>query len=88
MNSYKSNEITTSIYLHELLDQLGFEMWQSIVNTFILPPINFIGIALCSFSLWIFSRSSFEDPKVWKIVRTKCEIIFLVIRKFPNKPIN
>ena len=47
--------------LDELLDKLGFEMWQTIVNTFILPPINLIGIAMCSFSLWIFSRSSFED---------------------------
>jgi len=48
--------------LDELLDQLGFKMWETVLNTFILSPINLIGILLCSFSLWIFSRPSFEDP--------------------------
>ena len=48
--------------LNELLEQLGFDLWKTVVNTFILPVINLIGTAMCSFSLWIFSRSSFEDP--------------------------
>jgi hypothetical protein len=48
--------------LNELLDQLGFEQWQTIINTFILPPVNFLGIIFCSFSLWIFLRPSFADP--------------------------
>ena len=48
--------------LNEFLDQLGFETWRTIINTFILPPINLIGIIFCSFSLWIFFRSSFSDP--------------------------
>jgi hypothetical protein len=48
--------------LNDFLDQLGFETWRTIINTFILPPVNFIGIIFCSFSLWIFLRSSFSDP--------------------------
>ena len=61
--SSTSNETTISTpSLDELLDDLGYEMWESVISTFILPPINIIGILLCSFSLWIFSRSSFKDP--------------------------
>ena len=58
------NETSTPMtpFLEELLDHLGFEMWESVINTFILPVINLIGIAFCSFSLWIFSRETFEDP--------------------------
>ena len=48
--------------LNELLDQLGCEQWQTIINTYILPPVNFLGIIFCSFSLWIFLRPSFADP--------------------------
>jgi hypothetical protein len=52
----------TPLSLNELLDQLGFEKRQSIINTFVLPPINLIGIITCSFSLWILFRPSFSDP--------------------------
>jgi hypothetical protein len=45
-----------------LLDKLGFEQWQTLLNTFVFPPINFFGIIFCSFSLWIFFRPSFADP--------------------------
>jgi hypothetical protein len=56
------SNVTTLLSLNELLAQLGFETWQTVINTFILPPINLIGIVCCSFSLWIFFRSSFSDP--------------------------
>jgi hypothetical protein len=56
------SNVTTFLSLNELLDQLGFETWQTVINTFILPPINLIGIICCSFSLWIFFRPSFSDP--------------------------
>jgi hypothetical protein len=48
--------------LENLLDQLGFSMWITLVNTFILPPINALGITFCSFNLWIFLRSKFLEP--------------------------
>ena len=54
-----ANEITPS--LDVLLNQLGYEKWEKVINIFILPPINLISVALCSFSLWIFSQSSFKD---------------------------
>jgi hypothetical protein len=59
-----SNATTSAsvLSLNELLDKLGYEQWQTIINTFILPPINFLGTIFCSFSLWIFFRSSFADP--------------------------
>ena len=54
---------STPLYLDELLDNLGFDTWKTVMNKFILPPINLIGIVLCSFSFRIFSRPLFEDPK-------------------------
>ena len=57
-----TNETTSISSLDELLYQLGFEIWEIVINAIILPPINLIGILLCSFSFWIFSRPSFEDP--------------------------
>ena len=70
--------------LHELLDQLGFEMWQTVVNTFILPVINLIGTAMCSFSLWIFSRSSFEDP-IFFYYKLLCFVnIILLLHNIPR----
>ena len=70
MSNLTSSSQITMLYANQslspsldaLLDQLGFEMWHTIINTYILPPINLIGIAFCSFSLWIFSKYSFEDP--------------------------
>ncbi len=51
----------TRLSLEVLLNTLGYEMWEHVLNIFILVPVNLMGIVLCSFSLWIFSRSSFED---------------------------
>jgi hypothetical protein len=58
------NETKTSTLpsLDELLIQLDFQIWEIVINTFILPSINLLGICLCSFSLWIFFRPSFSDP--------------------------
>ena len=53
---------TSTKSLDQLLDQLGFSMWETVVDTFILPSINLVGVALCSFSFWIFSRPAFKDP--------------------------
>jgi len=46
----------------ELLDILGFSLWQTQINTFLLPPINLIGLIFSSYSLWIFTRSIFVEP--------------------------
>jgi len=62
VTSLMANQTTPIPSLDELLDRLGFQTWEIVVNTFIFPLIDLIGIALCSFSLWIFSRPSFEDP--------------------------
>jgi hypothetical protein len=59
-STFDQNISTT---LPELLDQSGFSICESFVNTFILPPINLMGLGFCSFSLWIFSQRSFSDPK-------------------------
>jgi hypothetical protein len=48
--------------LNVLMAQLGFQTWQATIMTFILPPINLLGAVFCSFSLWIFFRSTFSDP--------------------------
>jgi hypothetical protein len=48
--------------LNVLLAQLGFQTWQTLTITFILPPVNLISAVFCSFSLWIFLRSTFSDP--------------------------
>jgi hypothetical protein len=48
--------------INVLLAQLGFQTWQTLTITFILPPINLLGALFCSFSLWIFFRSTFSDP--------------------------
>ncbi len=45
-----------------LLAKLGFQTWHATNLTFILPPINLLGAVFCSFSLWIFFRSTFSDP--------------------------
>ena len=74
----------TSPSLDELLDELGFDLWGSIMNTFILPPINFIGIALCSLSLWIFSRPSFRDP-IFIYYKLLCSVnIILLLHNIPG----
>jgi len=83
MTSPFSNQ-TSMPSLDELLDQLGFGLWETVVNTFILPPINLIGIALCSFSLWIFSRPSFEDP-IFFYYKLLCLVnIILLLHNIPS----
>jgi len=65
LSSVSDSNVTTPgslLSLNELLDKLGFEQWQTLLNTFVFPPINFFGIIFCSFSLWIFFRPSFADP--------------------------
>ena len=80
-----SNDVneTTVPSLEELLNVLGFEMWETVISTFILPPINLIGLVLCSFSLWIFSRPSFEDP-IFFYYRLLC--IINIIQLLHNIP--
>jgi len=56
-----SNE-TSLPSLENLLDKLGFSMWITLVNTFVLPPIHLLGLTFCSFSLWVFLRAPFSDP--------------------------
>jgi hypothetical protein len=57
-----TTNLTTLLSFDDFLDKFGYKPWQIVINTFILPVINFIGIGLCSFSLWVFTRYSFSDP--------------------------
>ena len=62
-NGTTSNETALLLpSLEQLLGQMGFAHWQAIVQTFILPPLNLLGIGFCLFSLGIFLRPSFVDP--------------------------
>ena len=36
--------------------------WKTITAQFVIPSFGLIGVILCSFSLWIFSRKNFKDP--------------------------
>jgi hypothetical protein len=53
---------TTLSSISVLFALLGFQTWQTLVLTFILPPINFVGAVFCSFSLSFFFRTAFSDP--------------------------
>ncbi len=59
LNQTNSSSILS---LDELLDILSFSLWQTQINTFLLPPINLIGLIFSSYSLWIFTRSIFVEP--------------------------
>ena len=62
--------------LNVLLAELGFQSWQATIMTFILPPINLLGAVFCSFSLWIFFRSTFSDP-IYFYYKLLCFVDFL-----------
>jgi hypothetical protein len=62
--------------IDQLLLQLGFETWQTTIKTFVLTPINLIALGFCSFSLWIFYRSSFVD-QIFFYYRLLCFIYIL-----------
>ena len=63
MNSSKFENGSSALSLDELLKNLGFELWEEIVNKFLLPFLNFWSIWLCSLSIWIFSKKKiFSDP--------------------------
>ena len=48
--------------LDNLLNVLGFQFWEEMVNQFVLPVVNLIGLASCSLSAYVFSkRSQFKD---------------------------
>jgi hypothetical protein len=58
-----NNTVSSSLPpLNDLMAKLGFQTWQPTTMTFILPSINLMGAAFCSFSLWVFFRSTFSDP--------------------------
>jgi hypothetical protein len=58
----KDTAASTLSSIDVLMAQLGFQTWQAVIMTFILPSINLLGAVFCSFSLWIFFRSTFSDP--------------------------
>ncbi len=60
----KSNENSTATLtsLDELSTALGYYPYKEILATFVLPTINFLGLACCSLSLSIFSKKKFVDP--------------------------
>ena len=51
--------------LDELMQSLGFELWQEVLNKCVLPLVNLVSIGSCSLSAWIFYKkrtSHFSDP--------------------------
>ena len=46
----------------QLFNSFGFDQDKTIVSSFILPAISFIGIWLCYLSAWIFYGEKFKDP--------------------------
>ena len=55
---------STVLSLEELLDSLGFELWEEILNQFVLPSFNLTSILTCSICAWIFFKKThvFSDP--------------------------
>ena len=49
VSSLMPNETTSISSRDKLLYQLGFEMWEIVISTFFLPPINLIGIVCVVF---------------------------------------
>jgi hypothetical protein len=47
--------------LDELLDSLGFKLWQITTTTFAPTTISFLGLIFCSISAWIFFQRKFKD---------------------------
>ena len=62
--------------LDQLLDSLGFDEWKTIIATFVIPTISFIGIIFCSLSVWIFFQKNFKDP-VFFYYRPLC-IVYII----------
>ena len=62
--------------LDQLLDALGFDLWKSIIATFIIPTTSFLGIIFCSLSAWIFTNKKFHDP-VFFYYRLLC-IVYII----------
>jgi len=62
--------------LDQLLDSLGFDLWKTILATFIIPATSFIGIIFCSLSAWIFFQKNFKDP-VFFYYRLLC-IVYII----------
>jgi hypothetical protein len=46
----------------ELLDSLGIRQWSTVVSTFVLPSISFVGLMCCSLSAYIFFQRKFVEP--------------------------
>jgi hypothetical protein len=46
----------------ELLDSLGIDKLSTVVTSFVLPSISFLGLMCCSLSAYIFFQRKFVDP--------------------------
>jgi hypothetical protein len=62
--------------LNQLLDSLGFDQWKTIISSFVLPAISFLGLILCSISAWIFYHKKFKDP-VFYYYRLLC-LVYII----------
>ena len=69
------SEINSSS-LNQLLDSLGFDPWKTIISSFVLPAISFLGLILCSISAWIFFHKKFKDP-VFYYYRLLC-LVYII----------
>ena len=73
-SSFASNPETPS--LNQLVDSLGFDPWKTIIMSFVLPIISFLGLILCSISAWIFFHKRFKDP-VFYYYRLLC-LVYII----------
>ena len=73
-NNSKENVSLES--LEDKLQSVGLTPWMSVMTTFVLPVINFLGVVGCSLSLWIFLRKKFVDS-IFFYYRLLCVINIL-----------
>ena len=82
-SSFNSSSLSL-LTIDAFLDALGYTPWLTILSTFVLPVISFIGAILCSLSAFIFLQPKFKDP-VFFFYQLLC-LVYIVhlIHNLPN----
>ena len=83
MNHTAAAEIS-KMTLDELLDSLGFKLWQTTTMTFALTAIIFIGLIFCSISAWIFFQRKFKDSIFFYYRLLTLVFIFHLLHNIPS----
>jgi hypothetical protein len=83
-NSSFNSSLLSLLTVDVFLDALGYTPWLTILSTFVLPVISFIGAILCSLSAFIFLQPKFKDP-VFFFYQLLC-LVYIVhlIHNTPN----